>query len=405
MGPAAGAGRSSSTGETRRRRLLMIEQGGRGGVADYTGALVAALAARGWRVDLATADDSLYEPLDGVATHGVFHYVRTGTRVGDVLAALRLKRPANGLLFVLALPRLAALARRSEIVHTQGWEIPQLSVPALAALRLAGRPVVQTAHGTFERTSRARRTRALIRRLQGALTARTIVHTEADIARLPPSIARHAVVIPHGEYGGLARTGGEADRRGAREALGIGADVHVTLMFGQLRTDKGLGDLLAALRRLPALHLLIGGQEAGALAENRDALADPALAGRVTIREGFLDMSEAARLFAAADTVSLPYQVASQSGVLLLAYGFRRPVVVYPVGGMGEAVIDGETGWICVRPDAGALTEALSAAIAAGPEECLRRGEAGARLADERYSWSAIAARTEAAYDGALADG
>jgi glycosyltransferase involved in cell wall biosynthesis len=387
------------------RRLLMIEQGGRGGVADYTGALVKALAARGWRIDLATADDHLYEPVQGVTPSGVFHYVRGGTRLGDALASLRLKRPVNGLLFLLALPRLVLLARRNGIVHSQGWEMPQLSVPALLALRLAGRPVVQTAHGTFERTSRAQRVRAISRRLQGALTARTIVHTEGDVERLPPGLARHAVVIPHGEYGGLARTGGEADRDAARAALGVGEDGHVTLMFGQLRTDKGLGDLLVALRVLPRLHLLIGGQEAGALAENREALADPALAGRVTIREGFLDMSEAASLFAASDTVALPYQVASQSGVLLLAYGFRRPVVVYPVGGMAEAVIDGETGWVCARPDAEALTAALSAAIEAGPAECLRRGEAGARLADERYSWSTIAASTEKVYEEALADG
>ncbi len=223
-----------------------------------------------------------------------------------------------------------------------------------------------------------------IRKLQGALTARTIVHTEADLDRLPPNIARHAVVIPHGEYGGLARSGGEADRDAARAAIGVGADVHVTLMFGQLRTDKGLGDLLAALRALPRLHLLIGGQEAGALAENREALADPALAGRVTIREGFLDMAEAAQLFAASDTVALPYQVASQSGVLLLAYGFRRPVIVYPVGGMAEAVIDGETGWICSRPDAASLTDALvsrSPGRSRGVPAARRGGRAACRRA------------------------
>ncbi len=383
----------------------MIEQGGRGGVADYTGALVRALAARGWRIDLATADDHLYEPVEGVTPSGVFHYVRVGTRLGDRLASWRLKRPLNGLLFLFSLPRLLVLARHSQIVHSQGWEIPQLGVPALSVLKLAGRPIVQTAHGTFERTSRARRLRTATRRLQGAMTARTIVHTAADLERLPANIARHTVVIPHGEYGGLARTGGEADRVAARAAIGAGEDAHVTLMFGQLRTDKGLGDLLVAMRALPRLHLLIGGQEAGALAENREALADPALAGRITIREGFLEMSEAAELFAASDTVALPYRVASQSGVLLLAYGFRRPVVVYPVGGMAEAVIDGETGWVCARPDASSLTDALSAAIEAGPQECLRRGEAGARLADERYSWRTIAAQTEEVYETALADG
>jgi glycosyltransferase involved in cell wall biosynthesis len=245
--------------------------------------------------------------------------------------------------------------------------------------------------------------RAAIRELTGRLTARTIVHTEADLARLAPSAATHAVVIPHGEYGGLARRGGEAERGASRAALGIGEDVHVTLMFGQLRPDKGLGDLLRALRALPALHLLIGGQEAGALAEHRQELADPELAARITIREGFLELSEAARLFAASDTVALPYRVASQSGVLLLAYGFRRPVVVYPVGGLAEAVVDGETGWVCARPDADSLVHELSAAIEAGPEECLRRGESGARLADERYSWTAIAARTDELYRGVLA--
>jgi glycosyltransferase involved in cell wall biosynthesis len=383
----------------------MIEQGGRGGVADYTGALARALAARGWEIDLATADDHLYEPAEGVTPHGVFHYVREQSGLGALLSRWRLKRPANGMLFLLALPRLTLLARRADVVHTQGWEIPQLSVPALLALRLAGRPVVQTAHGTFERTSRAQRTRAAIRKLQGALTARTIVHTQSDMARLAPAVAARAVVIPHGEYGGLARTGGEADRDAVREELGIGDDRHVTLMFGQLRSDKGLGDLLSAMRALPTLHLLIGGEEAGALAENREALAEEALAGRVAIREGFLDMPEAARLFAAADTVALPYRTASQSGVLLLAYGFRRAVVVYPVGGMAEAVIDGETGWVCARPDAAALTDALSAAIAAGPQECRRRGEAGARLADERYSWGAIAASTERVYEEVLGGG
>ena len=51
------------------------------------------------------------------------------------------------------------------------------------------------------------------------------------------------------------------------------------------------------------------------------------------MREGYLEMEEAAQLFAATDTVALPYAVASQSGVLLLAYGFSRPVVIYPSAG------------------------------------------------------------------------
>ena len=67
------------------------------------------------------------------------------------------------------------------------------------------------------------------------------------------------VVIPHGEYGSLARTGGSVDRDSARAALGIEPQTPVTLLFGQLREDKGLKDLLeAASRAASELTLIIG---------------------------------------------------------------------------------------------------------------------------------------------------
>jgi len=382
----------------------MIEQGGRGGVADYTAELVRGLVGEGWSVALATADDHLYPPIAGVVVHPVFHYVRDDRPIGRALRRRGLGRIVNGVRFMLSLPRLMRLARSADIVHTQGWETPQIGLLAMACLRLTGRPLVQTAHNTFERSTTFVRTRQLIRPLVARLTARTIVHTEADLDRVPRVVREQAVVIAHGEYGGLARSGGGAERGASRAALGIAADAPVTLMFGQLRADKGLGDLVQALRQLPALHLLVGGQDAGALAAVATQLESPELAGRVTVREGYLDMHEAAQLFAAADTVALPYRAASQSGVLLLAYGFSRPVIVYPVGGLGESVIDGKTGWICERADVDALVDALAASIAAGPQECLRRGEQGARLADERFAWPAIAHRTAELYQQVLAD-
>ncbi len=375
-------------------RLLMIEQGGRGGVADYTAELTRALAADGWQVVLATAADHRYQPASGIAIDGLFHYVRGRTRLARAARRVGLGPLANGLRFLLAIPRLVGLGRDAGLAHTQGWEFAPLGLVAVACLRLAGVPVVQTAHNTFERGRSLDRTHAWLARL----TARTIVHTEADLGRVPSTADGRVAVIPHGEYGALARSGGVADRDAVRAELGIAPEAPVTLLFGRLRVDKGLGDLLAALERLPRLQLLVGGEEDGALAAARGQLANPALAGRVTVREGYLDMREAARLFAAADTVALPYPVASQSGVLLLAYGFHRPVVAYPVGGLREAVIDGETGWLCARPDVDALVGALGAAIAAGWPECRRRGEAGAKLAAERFGWPTIARRTGEVY-------
>jgi glycosyltransferase involved in cell wall biosynthesis len=383
------------------RRLLMIEQGGRGGVADYTAELVAALAAEGWTVTLATAADHRYRPTEGVTVRPVFHYVRGDSRFARAARAKGLSKPINGLRFLAALPRLMRLAARADIVHTQGWEIPQIGLPAVLALRLTGTPVVHTEHGTFDRTSSFRCTRRLARWVTARVTARTIVHTQADLIRVKDLLGARAVVIPHGEYGGLARSGGGAERTAARAALGLAQDAPTTLMFGQLRTDKGLADLVEAVARVPSLHLLIGGQDIGGLSEVRERL--DALAGRVTMCEGFLDMSEAAELFAAADTVALPYREASQSGVLLLAYGFARPVIVYPSGGMVEAVIDGETGWICSSASVDALVDALEQSVRAGAEECLRRGCNGEALAHERFAWPVIARRTGELYDEVLA--
>lgn len=367
-------------------------------MADYTAALTAALARAGARVTLATAGDHRYAPAPGVVVRPVFRYVRATSWPGRCVRRARLGRVANGLLVLAAVPRLVALARRADVVHTEGWEDLRLGVVVVAALRLAGAVVVQTEHNTFERGAALERTRRLLARL----TARTIVHARADRARAYAQRRGAAVVIPHGEYGSLARTGGDGDRAAARAALGVPGGAPAVLLFGQLRADKGLGELLAAAREVQGLHVVVAGQDTGGLADVATLLDDPALAGRLHLREGFVPMDEAAGLFAAADAVVLPYPRASQSGVLLLAYGFARPVVAYPVGGLPEAVVDGETGWLCARADVPALVEALRAVVAAGAPECARRGAAGRALADERYDWEAIARRTRAVHRDAL---
>jgi glycosyltransferase involved in cell wall biosynthesis len=393
------AGTEMQPDEAKRRGVLILEQGGRGGVTDYTVSLSAALADRGWSVEIATATDHLYPPHPGVKPLPVFHYLRAGSRVRDALRKVKLGAVINGLRFLAAIPAVVRAGRRAAVVHSQGWELAPLGVLMLGALRLAGCTIVQTEHNTFERGPMSfRRSHSVM----GAIARRTIVHTNWDVDQLWDTAKHKADVIPHGEYGGLARTGGSADRAEARAELGIPQDAPVTLMFGQLRHDKGIGDLVEAVRQVPDLYLVMGGLNTGGLDEVADQLESPELKGRVIIREGFLSMAEAAKLFAATDTASLPYQVASQSGVLLLSYGFARPVIVYPVGGLPEAVVEGETGWVCERSDPDALAATLRASVEAGWPECERRGAAGARLSDERYSWPEIARLTEDVYYHAL---
>jgi starch synthase len=88
--------------------------------------------------------------------------------------------------------------------------------------------------------------------------------------------------------------------------------------------------------------------------------------------------------------------------VLLLACGYGCPAVVYPVGGLPEYVVDGETGWVCAAAEPPALAEQLRAIAAVGRASCRARGAAARALADERFSWDAIAQRTVALYADAI---
>lgn len=373
----------------------MVEVGGVGGVSDYTEALVRALAARGLRVSVVTARDHRLQLPREVETLPIVPWVRGRSAPGRLARRARLGPLANAAGFLALLPRLAALARRSAVVHFQGGYFLPLTALFGVVVRATGTPFVHTAHATFDR----RRRHPVARSVLAACANATIVHTRADVRRVPEAARGRTVVIPHGEYGFLARRGGSPDRATSRASLGLAPDGLVVALLGQLRPDKGIGDLLAAARELAGVQVLICGEERGGLAAARPLLADPALAGRVVVREGFLPPAELAVALAACDVVALPYAIASASGVLLLAYGAERPVVAYPVAGLTEAIVDGETGWLSSAPDPVALARTLRDVLAAGPGEWRRRGAGGERLARDRFSWEAIAEATSAVYE------
>lgn len=374
--------------------VLIVEQGGRGGVADYTGCLANALAERGIPVTLATAEDHLLTLAPAVHVAPVFAYIRGDTPARRLVRRLGLGRLANGLRFLQSVPQLMWLARGRAVVHIQGWERGSLGLLATLAIRAIGARIVYTSHNSFER----RRWALNGARVFSALARVTIVHTETD----RPAISGDVVVIPHGTYASLADGAPAVDPGQARASLGLPPDTPVVLLFGVLRPDKGLNDLLDAVADSPPWAALIAGEDNGALLAAATRLRSPRLTGRVAVVEGFQQMTEVGRFFAAADLIAIPYRRASQSGVLHLAYGFGRPVVAYPVGGLAEAVLPGVTGWLCDEPSVPALTAALQDAAAQGRPELRRRGEAGRQWALRQFSWSTIAESTEAAYIRAM---
>jgi glycosyltransferase involved in cell wall biosynthesis len=377
--------------------VLLIEEGGVGGVANYTDELAGAIAAAGWKVHLATGYDHDPKMPSGVTVHRMFPYVRGRRLLGRIARRLHLSRAINGTTHLFANIRIAYMARHFAVVHVQGEEWPPLGAAQTLMLRGVHRPVVYTPHNTFSRDDRSYlRSNALIRRC----AAKIVVHSDHDMSSLNTAEAAKTVVIPHGEYAGLARRGGlSANPDLDRAELGATNDELVVLLFGQLRPDKGVRDLLLACAQTTGVRAVLAGEDKGALAEVGDLLADTRLRDRVVVRPGFASPTDTGHLFAACDVVALPYLRASASGVLLLAYGYERPVVTYPVGGLPEYVLDGQSGWICERPDPSALADRLKEIVHAGREECRVRGKRARALSDERFGWPVIAARTIELYD------
>lgn len=146
---------------------------------------------------------------------------------------------------------------------------------------------------------------------------------------------------------------GKHTTRTARESFGLPESAPVVLFFGLIRPYKGLERLIAAFPEIveafPDAQLLIAGEayeDASKYEQQIDALD---LGDRTTFDNKFIPNEDIERYFKATNVVCLPYHSASQSGILMMAYGFRKPVIVTDVGGLRELIQEGKTG--AVMPD------------------------------------------------------
>ena len=141
-------------------------------------------------------------------------------------------------------------------------------------------------------------------------------------------------------------------RKEARQRLGIGEQQQVLLFFGFVREYKGLKHLIAALpeiaKSLPKAHLLIVGDFGKDKQEYLELIAQNKMEDFLSIYDGYIPDREVEQYFAASDLVVLPYESATQSGIVQIAYGFERPVVATNVGGLPDVVLDEKTGYLCL---------------------------------------------------------
>jgi glycosyltransferase involved in cell wall biosynthesis len=323
----------------------------------YDHELAAALARRGVEVELVTSRFRFGETPQPVG-------YRRSEPFYPLSARLFGRSPLRVPLKVAEHPlgTAALLRRRPDVLHLQ-W----LAAPELDRFVLRPRvPTVFTAHDLLPR--RTAGNLPLWRRLLSRFD-RVIVHSARGRETLA-ALGVDAMVIPHPVF---PSDPARAD------------DGRTLLCLGTIRPYKGLGDAIAAAKRIEGARLLVAGDPLERINGYR------ATAGATAEwRLGYLPRHELERALGEATVALFPYRPEiDQSGALLQALGAGVPAVAYDVGGIAEPVQRFGAGRVVPSGNVDALAGAARELLESS--DALEAARAGARRAREVLTWDAAA--------------
>jgi glycosyltransferase involved in cell wall biosynthesis len=132
------------------------------------------------------------------------------------------------------------------------------------------------------------------------------------------------------------------------------------IFFGRINQYKGISYLLKAFNKIvtkyPETELILAGK--GDLKKYYIEFSD-----NITLINRYILNDELSSLIVGSDFVVCPYIDATQSGVIMTAFAFAKPVIATDVGGLKEFVEDGITGFLINPVDADQLEIAMEKLI------------------------------------------
>ena len=153
------------------------------------------------------------------------------------------------------------------------------------------------------------------------------------------------------------------DRNEALQQLGLDQNCKYVLFFGLVRAYKGLDLLIDAFAdsklRNSNIKLIVAGEFYQDENIYRKQISDLGIEDKIIIHNEFIPDDKVNLYFSAADIIAQTYKSATQSGVTQIAFHFEKPMLVTNVGGLGEIVINGKSGYV-VEPQANEIANALS---------------------------------------------
>lgn len=260
----------------------------------------------------------------------------------------------------------------------------------LAAIRNAGKPIIWTVHNLLPHERPTWRDR-LARRLLLRASDMIICHddcTASKVRRIAPRRAE-IVVMPHGNYDGSLPA--PRDIEETRSRYLNGRRKKLAVMLGLMRDYKGFDIALAAMEKVPDVHLVIAGGAHRSF--EADALTHKA-SGRsnVSVQLGYLPDQELANLYGAADLALFPYLRITGSGALLTSLTLGCPAVASDLDYF-QSILGGspQAGRLFPVGDANALATGIRGILDTNRSET----RAAALSLSAEYGWDRSAAIVE----------
>ena len=393
VGPSTAESQIGTTGRKPLRVVLVSSSSGsRGGGEFYLCSLANGLADLGHEVHAVLAEHKRMDELASLlAPYSTIHrisYQNTYDRrlrcVGAMLARRGIARIGR---------ELAAL--RPDVIHINKQNLED-GLDLLEAAQGAGLPTVATVHvtrsmsrlGSWGGSVRDWISTRVLRSVQCPLIA--IAQSGiADLAALRIAPSRLNLV-----WNGVAPAPA-VDREAIRRAWGCGPNDVVLGCVARIEPQKNPLFMPPLLARLPP-HVRLVWIGDGSL---RDSLRKSAVEAGVADRIILPGWQHNARSYLAGfDLFVLPSLYEGFPFAILEAMAARLPCVVSNVDGVGEAVVDGQTGFVC-SPNATEIWHERICDYLANPDARSRAGSLGYARYAEHFSLEAMARKTADVYN------
>ena len=138
------------------------------------------------------------------------------------------------------------------------------------------------------------------------------------------------------------------------------------LFFGRMNPYKGVDNLLEIAKKCPEIQFDVVGRVDPQVQELVDELKK---LPNVMMNNGYVTDEEMAKAFIKTEWIVLPYNSATQSGVVIDGYRFGRPCIAFSVGAIVEQVCEGVSGYLIPEGDNAAFADKLREAV------CMSEGE------------------------------